>query len=70
MIVVPCTTTHRNIPSHVELDPGVSGLHDVSYAKGEDVKSISERRLVARIGAVNEEALFAIATVLKLLMDF
>jgi len=70
VIVVPCTTARREIPSHVEIDPETSGLEQVSYAKCEDVKSISEHRLVARLGAVNAEALFAIARSLRLLLDF
>ena len=53
VIVVPCTTSHRGLPSHIEIEPGPSGLDEVSYAKCEDVKSISEQRLVARLGTVN-----------------
>lgn len=70
VIVVPCTTVHRGLPSHVELDPGSAGLDEVSYAKCEDVKSVSERRLVARLGAADDEALFAIARALRFLLDF
>lgn len=69
VIVVPCTTTPRGLPSHVELDPDTSGLDEVSYAKCEDVKSVSERRLVARLGAASDEAMFTIARVLRLLLD-
>ena len=32
VIVVPCTTTPRGLPSHVEIEPGESGLDEVSYA--------------------------------------
>jgi len=70
VIVVPCTTRRREIPSHVELHPERCGLDEVSYAKCEEVKSVSERRLVARLGAANDEALFAITRVLKFLMGF
>jgi mRNA interferase MazF len=70
VMVVPCTTARRNLPSHIELDPERCGLDAVSYAKGEDVKSVSERRLVTRIGSVDDEALFGITRVLKLLLDF
>lgn len=69
VIVVPCTTRRRGLPSHVELDPQQCGLEEVSYAKCEDLKSVSDKRLVARLGAANEEALFAIARVLKILLD-
>jgi len=69
VIVVPCTTARRGLPSHVELDPTTSGLDDASYAKCEDVKSISDRRLVARLGAAEAAALFDIARALGLLLD-
>ena len=69
LIVVPCTTARRGLPSHVELDPATSGLRDVSYAKCEDVKSVSEERLIARLGTVSLEASFEIRRVLRFLLD-
>ena len=69
VIVVPCTTTPRGLPSHVEIEPGRSGLDDVSYAKCEDVKSVSDERLVTRLGSVVDETLFAIASALRFLFD-
>lgn len=68
VIVVPCTTTERHLPSHVELDPGDTGLDEVSYAKTEDVKSISSQRLVSRLGEAPVDALFDIATALRFLL--
>jgi mRNA interferase MazF len=70
VIVVPLTTTHRGLPSHVEIDRGESGLDDVSYAKCEDVKSISEQRLTGRLGTASDEALFQIARALHLLLSY
>ena len=70
VIVVPCTTTHRGLPSHVELDPENSGLDAVSYAKCEDVKSVSDHRLVARLGTADDEALFELSRALRFLLDF
>jgi len=70
VIVVPCTTTRRNLPSHVEIEPGESGLDETSYAKCEDVKSISERRLATRLGVAGDEALFALSRTLGFLLDF
>ncbi|MBI1844823.1 MAG: type II toxin-antitoxin system PemK/MazF family toxin [Actinobacteria bacterium] len=64
------STTRRDLPSHIEIEPGASGLDETSYAKCEDVKSLSERRLVARLGAAGDEALFAIARTLRILLDF
>jgi mRNA interferase MazF len=70
VIVVPCTTTRRELPSHVEIESGGSGLDETSYAKCEDVKSVTERRLIARLGSSGDEALFAITRALRFLLDF
>lgn len=69
VIVVPTTTTPRGLPSHIEIDPATSGLDEVSYAKCEDVKSISEQRLIARLGAVPDITLFEIARSLRFLLN-
>jgi mRNA interferase MazF len=69
VVVVPITTAHRGLPSHVEIDSGSSGLDHVSYAKCEDVKSVSERRLIGRAGAVGDEAIFQIERALRFLLD-
>jgi mRNA interferase MazF len=69
VIVVPTTTAARGLPSHVEIDPRDSGLDETSYAKCEDVKSVSEQRLIARLGAVGDEATFQIARALRFLLD-
>lgn len=69
VIVVPATTTHRGLPSHVEIEPGSSGLDEISYAKCEEVKSISQRRLIARLGIVSDAATFEIARILSFLLE-
>ena len=69
VIVVPTTASRRGLPSHIEMEPGTSGLDEVSYAKCEDVKSISIERLVARLGIVGEEPMFEVGRVLEFLLD-
>jgi len=69
VIVIPTTTTPRGLPSHVEIDPTSSGLDEVSYMKCEDVKSIAEQRLIARLGRVSDAALFEVARVLRFLLN-
>jgi mRNA interferase MazF len=68
-VVVPITTTYRGLPSHIEIDPNNSGLDEISYAKCEDVKSVSEQRLIARLGAVDQQAIFQISRALRFLLD-
>lgn len=69
VVVIPLTTTYRGLPSHVEIDRGDSGLDEVSYAKCEDVKSVSEQRLIGRLGVVGDEVMFRLARVLRFLLD-
>lgn len=69
MLVVPLTSTRRRLPSHVEIEAGASGLDHPSYAKCEDVKSISERRLVSRLGVAGPEPMFEIGRVLRYLFE-
>ena len=69
VIVVPATTTRRGLPSHVEIEPDGSGVERLSYAKCEDVKSVSEQRLIARLGAVNPEVAFRIGRALRFLLE-
>ena len=69
VIVVPLTTTRRALPSHVEIETGASGLDAASYAKCEDVKSVSEDRFVERLGIVDTETGFQIRRILKFLLD-
>lgn len=70
VIAVPLTARHRDLPSHVEIDSGEeSGLDEISYAKCEDVKSISEQRLLTRLGTVDSAATFEAARVLRFLLE-
>jgi mRNA interferase MazF len=69
IMVVPCTTTHRGLPSHIEIEPGDSGLDVVSYAKCEDLKSISQQRLITRLGQVGPHVIFEIGRVLRFLLE-
>jgi len=67
-IVVPVTSTRRGLPTHTEIEPGASGLTRVSYAKGEDVKSVSTRRLARRLCVLPIERLDRIERTLRLLL--
>ena len=68
-MVVPITSTRRDLPSHIEIDHPGSGLGEISYAKAEDLKSISERRLVHRVGAIESATVSALERVLRFLLD-
>jgi mRNA interferase MazF len=68
VIVVPITSRPRGNPVHVEIEPGESGLDGVSYARCEDVRSLSDARLVTGLGRVSVANLFRIEQVLGWLL--
>jgi len=68
LLVVPTTWAHRNLPSHIEVEPGSSGLRETSYAKVEDLRSVSVRRLERRCGTDTDAALHRISTAARLLL--
>lgn len=67
--VVPLTRTRRGAATHVEVEPGTSGLRETSYAKCEDVRSISPLRLGRRFGAVDATTMIEVETVLRRLLS-
>lgn len=68
VIVVPCTTRRRELPSHVELDAQASGLDEVTYAKCEDITAVSDKRLVAKLGGAGPEKMFRITRAVAFLI--
>ncbi|MGQ0623828.1 MAG: type II toxin-antitoxin system PemK/MazF family toxin [Sporichthyaceae bacterium] len=70
VIVVPMTTTRRSLPTHIEVESGPSGLTETSYAKAEDIKSVSVARLVHRIGRAPSADIDRIKRAVGLLLEF
>jgi len=69
VMVVPVTSARRGLPSHIEIDHPDSGLDQISYAKCEDLKSISDGRLMHRLGVVEAGVMVEIERVLRYLLD-
>jgi mRNA interferase MazF len=69
VIVVPMATTERGIPLHVSVDPPEAGVDRRSFIKCEDVRSISEQRLVRRFGVVSPDTLSLVADRLRIVLD-
>lgn len=69
VVVVPTTRTKRGIASHVEIEAGASGLSDTSYAKVEDIKSISTERLIRHRGHAPLEAMSRISSIARLILE-
>lgn len=45
VLVVPLTTRDRGLPHHVEISSTESGLRRASWARTDDIRAISTRRL-------------------------
>ena len=69
VVAVPLTTRHRRIPLHVAVEPPEGGVRQRSYAKCEDVRSISIERLIEPWGFISPETMAAIEDRLRILLD-
>lgn len=67
--VIPVTRTRREQPTHVEVEPGSSGLREISYAKCEDIRSISPRRLERRFGQVEGITMAKVEAILRRILE-
>ena len=63
------TTTDRRIPLHVRIDPPEGGLRQTSFAKCEDVRSLSVKRLGKRLGVVGQETITMVEDRLRIFLD-
>lgn len=69
VIVCPLTTTHRGLSLHVELDTDSStGLDDTSYVQCELIRSVNQRRLVHRLGAIDLATSHRVADIIQTLL--
>jgi mRNA interferase MazF len=70
VFVVPLTTRFRGIPTHVEVRPPAGGVREASWARCEDLRSISVERLVGGpLGMVPAEVLRAVGERFRLLLE-
>jgi mRNA interferase MazF len=69
LIVVPVGTTGYGLRSHIELDPGPTGLDRPSYARCDQIRTISTRRIVRRRGQVDTERMHLIDRALRFLLE-
>lgn len=69
VIAVPFTTTDRGNPWHVEVRPPEGGLSRRSFARCEDVRSLSQLRVDRELGAVSDATMAEVEDVLRDLMD-
>lgn len=71
VIVVPLTTVDRGLPHHVAVAVASSGLDRPSWARTDDLRAISERRLVGGrpLGVLSPAEREAVRAQLRLMID-
>ena len=69
LVVLPLTTTWRGIPLHVPMAPPEGGVRRQSYAKCEDIRSISTERMVERWGAISADTMALVEDRLRILLE-
>jgi mRNA interferase MazF len=67
--VLPITSKHRPLPSRVRVTPPEGGLSMESWIITEQVRTVSKKRLVSRLGSVPPSTMKAVETSLRFLLD-
>lgn len=68
VVVLPLTSTIRNVPSHVPVSPPEGGVRSPSAVLCEAIRSISTERLILRWGSVRSQTMAAIEDRLRILL--
>ena len=68
VVGIPITSKAKGIPLHVEIVPPEGGLSLTSFAKCEDVRSISTSRLRKQLGKISPQTIDKIEDRLKVLL--
>lgn len=69
VIAIPITSKDKRIPAHVEINPPEGGLKVRSFAKCEDIRSISTDRLIKMLGTVKVSTMNQVEQRLRLLLN-
>jgi mRNA interferase MazF len=69
VVVVPIGSTSYGLRSHIEIEPGSSGLDHLSYARCDQIRVISTERIVARRGVAAIDEVHAIDQALRFILD-
>jgi mRNA interferase MazF len=69
VMVVPITSAAYGLRSHVELEPGSSGLGHTSYARCDQLRVISTDRVASRRGMGAPDQMRSIDQALRFVLD-
>jgi mRNA interferase MazF len=67
--VAPITGTDRGIPAHVKVEAPEAGLTKTSMIMADQLRSISLRRVIRRMGAVSTATMGQVEDRLRLVLD-
>ncbi len=69
IVVLPLTSTLRDIPLHVRIDEGDGGTTSESVVMCEAVRSVSKERLISKWGTLSRAAMAEVEDRLRVLLD-
>lgn len=70
LTVVPLTRRKHGLPTRAEIEADQpTGLDVTSYAHCEDIRSVSDRRLVHRLGEVDLATMIRVARTLRMFLE-
>ncbi len=69
IVVLPLTSTLRDIPLHVRIDEGDGGTTSESVVMCEAVRSVSKERLISNWGTLSRAAMAEVEDRLRVLLD-
>jgi mRNA interferase MazF len=69
IVVLPLTSTQRDIPLHVKISKGDGGTRNDSAILCDAIRSISKDRLISKWGALSREAIAEVEDRLRILLD-
>ncbi len=69
VVVLPLTSTQRDIPLHVNVRKGDGGTRNDSAILCEAIRSVSKDRLISRLGMLSHEVMAEVEDRLRILLD-
>lgn len=69
VIVVPLTNCRYGLRSHVEIEPDNNGLDRISFARCDQLRTVSVERLSSRLGMIGPERMEDIDQALRFVLD-
>lgn len=70
LTVLPITRTSHDFPTRIELEATAqTGLDETSYARCEDIRSISERQLLRPLGRLDPLVMMSVSRILRLFLE-